>query len=493
MEGRTSRPEFDFNNVVIHGKGLATVSALANLVGKGAFERVYKRCLKEFAGRPMGSRDLQALCEKEAEQDLAWFFDAWVRSDRFLSYEVASQNCVKQGDTFESAVRVKRLGTLRMPIPIEARFVDGTTQRKTADRDADETTLRFRSASHLREAVIDPDNELAIIVPPPGKKPAATVPARKMETIPLVDKDRVPPGTCGVLFVTRDDKTGAADLFLADPTARIRVNLTRGRSKPWGPVGSPDGRSVYFYSGDKCWTLDPDGFIRRRIPGSYGSPWTFAWSPDGKSFAMGHDGKLHVGDRETLELKPVADWANAGPFTRPRWSRDGKRIAWAEKRAIRLVSPDGRQDETLPCEGNNVSNVCWDPAGERLVVVRDWRLVVVTLTGGKEEQHGKASDVDSWSPNGRLIAYETREGGPRKIWILRVADGQSYPVDAPGDCHACVWSPDSKLLAFWCSGKLMVVGTDGKNAKVLGDSLDGSCMAPSWLITRPSTHAGNGD
>jgi len=474
MEGRTTPPAFDFNNVVIHGKGFATVSALANLLGKQAFARVYERCLKEFAGRPMSSRDLQALCEQDSGRDLGWFFEAWVQSDSFLSYEVASRDCVKQGDGYETTLRVKCLGTLRMPMPVEARFIDGTAQRKTTERDADESTLRFRSASYLREAVIDPDKELAMIVPPPRKM-------RKMETIPLDDLGEVPPGTCGVLFVTRDDKTGSPDLFLADPTARIRVNLTRGRSDPWGPVGSPDGRSAYFSARGGGRVLDLDGLVLRRLPDGRGRPSSLRWSPDGKSFALAEDGKLFVGDRETLEMNPVADWEGASVFDYPRFSPDGKWIACEGKSGIRLVSPDGQQEKVIPCKEKGLSDICWGPAGKSLAAVHDGRLVVVNATGGRLDRHGEASTVDDWSPDGKLIAYETRAGGPRKIRILSVADKRSYPVDAPGDCHSGVWSPDGKLLAFWSRGKLMVVGTDGKNPQVLGNSLDGSCMGPSWL------------
>ncbi len=474
MEGRASRPDFDFNNVVIHGKGYATISALANLMGKDAFERVYRRCLKEFAGRPMSSRDLQALCEAEAQEDLAWFFDAWVRSDRFLSYEVASRDCVKQGDSFESAVRVKCLGTLRMPVPVEARFLDGSAQRKTTDRRADESTLRFRSASYLRDAVIDPDKELAITVPPPRK-------LRKMETIPLNDVDKVPPGTCGVLFVTRDDETGIPDLFLSDPTARIRVNLTKGRARPWGPVGSPDGRSVYFSARGGGCVLDLNGMGLRRLPGGRGRPSSLRWSPDGKSFALAEDGELFVGDRETLEMKPIADWEGASVFDYPRFSPDGKWIACEGKSGIRLVSPDGQQEKTVPCKEKGLSDICWGPAGKSLAAVHDGRLVVANAIGGRLHRHGEASTVDDWSPDGKFIAYETRADGPRRIRILSVADKRSHPVDIPGDCHSGVWSPNGKLLAFWREGKLMVVGTDGKNPKVLGNSLDGSCMGPSWL------------
>jgi tetratricopeptide (TPR) repeat protein len=153
---------FDFNNVVIHAKGYAIISALACYLGPETFDRIYQRCLEEFGGRRLGERELQALCEQETGEELSWFFDQWVRSNRYLSYKIASHESAGEGDHFVTRVRVEKLGDLEMPVPVVARFEDGSERRQFTDRLLDVNVLTFESASPLKEVLLDPEQELAM-------------------------------------------------------------------------------------------------------------------------------------------------------------------------------------------------------------------------------------------------------------------------------------------------------------------------------------------
>jgi tetratricopeptide (TPR) repeat protein len=167
QEGQ-SNIKFDFNNVVIHGKGFSIISALDCVLGKTTFERAYRRCLQEYAGRRLGVHEFQAVCEQESGQDLDWFFDQWVNSNKYLSYEIASKACTKTGDVYISEVEVRCLGTLEMPVPTAADFEDGTTQRACTNRLRKTTTIRFESRAPLKDVRLDPNNALAMVVPPPA-------------------------------------------------------------------------------------------------------------------------------------------------------------------------------------------------------------------------------------------------------------------------------------------------------------------------------------
>jgi hypothetical protein len=171
-----SKVKFDFNNVVVHGKGYSVISALDCMLGKKVFERIYRRCLKEFGGRRLGVYEFRSVCEEETGQDLGWFFDQWVNSNKYLSYEISSKKCEKKGDRYVCEVEVKCLGDLKMPVPVAAYFEDGTTQIKFTDRLLGTNVLEFKSASKLKEVRLDPDNKLALVVPPPSPnepKPAS--------------------------------------------------------------------------------------------------------------------------------------------------------------------------------------------------------------------------------------------------------------------------------------------------------------------------------
>ena len=164
---REEAVKFDFNNTVIHSKGPAAIFALDSVLGRNVFLRVYKRCLRDFGGRRLGWRDFRAVAEAESGQNLAWFFDAWVRSNQYLCYRVDSKETRADGDGgFITEVRVKRLGTMSMPMPVQAVFDDGSTEIARTDRTKNVTTLTFKSRSPLRDVVLDPEKKLARVDAP---------------------------------------------------------------------------------------------------------------------------------------------------------------------------------------------------------------------------------------------------------------------------------------------------------------------------------------
>jgi tetratricopeptide (TPR) repeat protein len=173
--GRDEAVKFDYNNTVVHSKGPAAIFALDSVLGRDAFLRTYKRVLRDYGGRRLGWRALQAAAETESGQNLAWFFDAWVRSNQYLCYAIEAEECREDGQGgFVSEVRVKRLGTMSMPVPVQAVFEDGSSQTQRTDRTRAVTALVFSSRSRLREVVLDPDKKLARVdTPIPAISPAA--------------------------------------------------------------------------------------------------------------------------------------------------------------------------------------------------------------------------------------------------------------------------------------------------------------------------------
>jgi len=115
----------------------------------------------------MGLSEFQAVCEQESGQDLGWFFDQWVNSNKYLAYEIASQNCQK-GEICTTEVQVRCLGTLKMPIPVMADFEDGTSQQAFTNRlHGEMDTVRFQSRAPLKRVRLDPEGALPMVVPPP--------------------------------------------------------------------------------------------------------------------------------------------------------------------------------------------------------------------------------------------------------------------------------------------------------------------------------------
>ncbi len=177
--GREDAVHFDFNNTVVHSKGPAVAYALDEALGREAFLRVYKRCLRDFAGRRFGWRDLKTVAEAESGQSLDWFFDAWVRSSQYLCYGSEAEDSRPDGaGGFTTEVRLLRLGTMSMPVPVRAEFGDGSAQTARADRTRAVTALTFKSRAPLRSLVLDPSGRWARVetpVPPVSAAAAAAL------------------------------------------------------------------------------------------------------------------------------------------------------------------------------------------------------------------------------------------------------------------------------------------------------------------------------
>ncbi len=156
-----------FNSVVLHGKGYSIISTLDCILGHNTFDRVVRRCLKEFGGRRLGASEFQNICEQESLQDLQWFFDPWLHSNTFPSYKISSQECQENNNTFISKINVECLGTLRMPVPVVAFFEDGSSQLQFTDRMLEKNLIIFESTSRLKDVVLDPDTLIALVDPPP--------------------------------------------------------------------------------------------------------------------------------------------------------------------------------------------------------------------------------------------------------------------------------------------------------------------------------------
>jgi tetratricopeptide (TPR) repeat protein len=157
---------YDRNNLVIHSKGPAFLNALEVVLGQAEFDRIYRKALQVYGGKRLGWREFQRFCEAETNQNLAWFFNPWVRGNAYLCYAIESRDCRPQGDGYRTEIGVRRLGTMAIPVPLRAVFEDGTEQTAMTDRTNVLDTLVFDSRAKLKDAVLDPERRLALIAKP---------------------------------------------------------------------------------------------------------------------------------------------------------------------------------------------------------------------------------------------------------------------------------------------------------------------------------------
>jgi dipeptidyl aminopeptidase/acylaminoacyl peptidase len=159
--------------------------------------------------------------------------------------------------------------------------------------------------------------------------------------------------------------------------------------------------------------------------------------------------------------------SGAGSKFSPRWSPDGKHLAYA-------VDLDGsEQNDLWLCEVSSGENrnltpntldsiqpgFCWSPDCQKLAFISDrsgdFEIYLLPLQGGQAQQFSQLrrtiQQVD-WSPDGRwLAACAEGEGQDFNLHLLSLENGETRPMLEYGKLiparEAC-WSPDSRRLAF---------------------------------------------
>lgn len=205
----------------------------------------------------------------------------------------------------------------------------------------------------------------------------------------------------------------------------------------------------------------------------------------------------------------------------PRWSPDGKWIAFVssreEKPQIWLISPSGGEAEKLTDSKTGVLSFQWAPDGQRLAYVapRDLtpdeerkqkekddaqvvdkgfqftRLMVIDRTTRKAEEKvaGEFQVQDpQWSPDGAHIAYVTAptpkadDGRYSDIYVVDLAGGAPRRlVDNPGPDGSPRWSPDGTQIAFLTKGAKNAGFLQSKLAIVSAQGGVGRVVAPDFL------------
>jgi Tol biopolymer transport system component len=162
-----------------------------------------------------------------------------------------------------------------------------------------------------------------------------------------------------------------------------------------------------------------------------------------------------------LTSHPATDWIAA-------WSRDGSQIAFASDRAgassVFRKRADGTGDDVLVYRGSfGAFPTDWSPDGRTLLAHQDrppgGTILAISVADGSAtpllESKQAAVLRATYTPDGRWIAYESRETGTEEIYVS--------PVGRPGRMRVSVaggteprWRADGRELFFVsASGELM--------------------------------------
>ncbi|WP_338425565.1 amidohydrolase family protein [Sphingopyxis kveilinensis] len=209
------------------------------------------------------------------------------------------------------------------------------------------------------------------------------------------------------------------------PAVEVAPDSFTTKMPRWAEV-SPDGRSVVFETLGKLWVKPAAGGIPRRLTAAKDAAMELwpSWSRDGKSivFVRWTDaglGEIHVTGAAGGSSRKVT--ATPGHYAEPRFSPDGKTIAFERRGGGGLVSARWGEDPgvyRIAATGGAIERISRDGAKPQFGAAND-RVFMVTSADGKSQLvstnlngedkrvHASGELVNDYeiAPDGRTLAF----------------------------------------------------------------------------------------
>jgi len=313
----------------------------------------------------------------------------------------------------------------------------------------------------------------------------------KTDSIEIVFARWLPDSTKIGLNIRGDSPASSVVAVLDVPTGRAERITAEGFETLYG--WSPDGTELVYASertgqGD-LWVAPTTGGPARQLTIDVRDEDHGVYSPDGRWIAY-HSER---GGQWDIWIVPAAggdafrvtnDPAVESP---PEWTPDsGALLFSSEDISTRLyaVPVSGGAPRMLSAADQRDEELHVSPDGKTVVHVQQHaglgELWLTPISGGESRPlvRGSENSDPRWSPDGSMIAFDSRRGTHFSVWVVNVATGEERQVSPPGLSTGLVdWSRDGTRLLIHTRAegtppRILSVSLTGEDATTIAD-LDG--------------------
>lgn len=204
-----------------------------------------------------------------------------------------------------------------------------------------------------------------------------------------------------------------------------------------------------------------------------------------------------VSDTELLRLDPMThDFVPFLPGTSAAYvdfSRDGRWIAYVGpgNQSLWISRADDSQKHEIDIQATEIELPRWSPDGRSIAFMarrpdRPWRIFIVPAAGGTPKEASTGFDnqgAPTWSPDGRWLVYgnvNCEEFGTCAIHKIDLSTGKELTVPGSQGMGTARWSPDGRYMAALFMERRQVYLLDLATAKwrKLADEMNGNDL--SW-------------
>ncbi len=269
------------------------------------------------------------------------------------------------------------------------------------------------------------------------------------------------------------------DVWVLDLVSGEETKLVENAFNPaYSPDGQHIGVDASWAGPRRIWVLDRQGHNPQQVTTDTSEEVAHvapAWSPDGRKIVFQNLVRTKF-DIRTVNLdSKQMNWITDDSLTniRPSWSPSGRFVYFSSYRSggINIWRARVNRDGTLSGSLQQVTagagqdvEVAVSPDSRRLAyaMLRQnadiWRLPVSPQSGlatGTPEGLISTTREDSrgsWSPDSKMVAFNSDRAGEMNIWLFTLADSSTRQLTTGhgGDFQAN-WSPDENKIAFFSS------------------------------------------